>query len=412
MPPPEEDHVAGDGSRLAALRSSRRTAVALVTFVAFIDLVAYSIVVPILPDMSGRLGASPTTIGFLFASFGATLLLVSVPMGAVSDRVGRKGPLVAGLIALAASTVLFAFAERLSWLFAARLIQGAADAVTWVVGFALIADLYGPAERGRAMGLVMAGTSFGLMVGPTLGGWLYETGGVHLPFFTVAAGAIAAAAALLWLRPPPVHVDHEALPIRLLARERAVVLCVLVVAAGASTIAMLEPVLALWLAAGVGLGPARIGLVFGIGAVASTLLHPLYGRLADSWGGRPMTALGLMLTAAVLPLLNLSVGFESAAALYALQAAAIALVVTPSLAYMAEAVSRAGGGSFGAAFGLYNFAWGAGLLLGPAMGGFLYEHLGFRHLTYAWAPAMLAVGLWFAAGQWPARAGARATLPR
>ena len=104
---------------------------------------------------------------------------------------GRKRPIVGGLILLALSTVLFAFADSLPWLFAARLAQGAADAVTWVVGFALIADLYGPAERGRVMGFVMSGTSFGLMIGPSLGGWLYETGGMKLPFLTVAGFAAA-----------------------------------------------------------------------------------------------------------------------------------------------------------------------------------------------------------------------------
>ena len=98
-------------------------------------------------------------------------------------------PLALILIVLAGSTLLFAFADSLAWLFAARLAQGAADAVTWVVGFALIADLYGPAERGRVMGFVMSGTSLGLMIGPSLGGWLYETGGMRLPFLAVAGFA-------------------------------------------------------------------------------------------------------------------------------------------------------------------------------------------------------------------------------
>ena len=50
-------------------------------------------------------------IGLLFASFGVTLLTVSMPMGAVSDRIGRKAPIVGGLVALAAATLLFAFAD-------------------------------------------------------------------------------------------------------------------------------------------------------------------------------------------------------------------------------------------------------------------------------------------------------------
>src|SRR5258706_7555947 len=127
---------------MTTFRSSRAVAVALVPSATFTDLVAYSVAVPVLPDLSRRLGASPTMIGLLFASFGVTLLTVSMPMGAVSDRIGRKPPMVGGLVTLAAASTLFAFAESLPWLFAARLAQGAADAVTWVVGFALIAELY------------------------------------------------------------------------------------------------------------------------------------------------------------------------------------------------------------------------------------------------------------------------------
>src|SRR5262245_10066144 len=135
---------------------SRTFALIVICFATFTDIVAYSVAVPVLPDLTRRLGASPTTIGLLFASFGVTVLAAAVPMGAVSDRLGRKGPLVGGLVALTLSTLMFAYARTLPSLFAARLAQGAADAVTWVVGFALLADLYDASERGRASGIVMA----------------------------------------------------------------------------------------------------------------------------------------------------------------------------------------------------------------------------------------------------------------
>src|SRR5712692_9606235 len=103
-------------------RSSRAVAVALVMVATFTDIVAYSVAVPVLPDLTRRLGASPTTIGLLFASFGVTLLGVSIPMGAASDRMGRRRPLVGGLVALSAATVLFGVADGLPLLFAARLV--------------------------------------------------------------------------------------------------------------------------------------------------------------------------------------------------------------------------------------------------------------------------------------------------
>src|SRR5206468_9179507 len=160
-----------------------------------------------------------------------------------------------------------------------------------------------------------------------------------------------------------------------------------------ATTSMFEPVLALRLAS-MGIGPARIGLVFGIAAVVTTTLHPLFGRMADRWGARRLTLVGLRLSAPGTALLGQTWSYESTIVLFVIAAAAIALVITPSLAYMAEATSDARIGSFGVAYGLYNVAWGAGLLGGPAIGGFLYERIGFTALTFAWAPLPLAVS-WF-----------------
>jgi MFS transporter, DHA1 family, solute carrier family 18 (vesicular amine transporter), member 1/2 len=378
-----------------SLRRSRAVAVALITCATFTDLVAYSIAIPVLPDLSRKLGASPTMIGFLFASFGVTLLLVSVPMGAVSDRIGRQGPLVGGMAALAAASLIFAFANTLPWLFAARLVQGAADAVTWVVGFALIADLYPPNERGRVTGTVMMGTSFAIMVGPTIGGWLYELGGMRTPFIAVAALATIVFFLLLWYEVPPQRAEGDIVPLGLVLRVPAIAACAIVVIAISGTVSMLEPVLSLHLGT-LGVNPARIGMVYGIAAVITTTMHPVTGRLADRFGSREMTMLGLVMAACTLPPLGFAWSYGSALALFILTAASRTFIITPSLTYMGEATSNAGVRSFGVAYGLYNLAWGAGLLGGPALGGFLFERIGFRNILLLWAPslALVTILLW------------------
>src|SRR5207247_5151503 len=101
--------------------------------------------------------------------------------------------------------------------------------------------------------------------------------------------------------------------------------------------------------------------------------------------------LGLTLSACVMPLLSRAWNFQSAVAVFVLQAAVGSLAITPSLAYMAEATSEAGIGSFGVSYGLYNVAWGVGLLTGPALGGFLFERIGFTRLTLMWAPSVLSM---------------------
>ncbi|HEY7172690.1 MAG TPA: MFS transporter [Vicinamibacterales bacterium] len=371
------------------MRTPRGLLLALVTLAVSADIIAYSIAVPVLPDIGRRFGASPGTIGLLFASFGVTLFLASIPMGAISDRAGRKRPMIAGLAALTIATLAFAFADRLLWLFAARLVQGAADAVTWVVGLALVADLYGPGERGRMTGVVMSGASFSYMIGPSIGGWLYDIGGLRLPFLVLAA--FSAVTLLAWLfaeLPKPAGHEDDQPPIRDVIRAPNVARCVALVIVAASTLSMVEPIGSLYLSS-LGVTPGRVGLVFGAGALTNSMLHPIYGRLADRFGARTMTVTGLIVCGAVLPLYALTWSFASALVLFVIQAAAISLPLTPSLAYMVDAVSQARGESHGVAYGVYNVAWAIGLLAGPAIGGYVYELLGFSQLILAWAPAVI-----------------------
>lgn len=393
------------GMKTTRAPSPRALIAALVTCATFTDVVAYSIAVPVLPDLGRRIGASPTLIGVLFASFGASLLVVSVPAGRWSDRVGRRGPMLGGLAALAAASVLFAFADTLPWLFAARLTQGAADAVTWIVGFALIADLYEPEERGRVMGLVMAGSGFGFMIGPSIGGWLYEWGGMRVPFLAVAAASVAVLGAFLLVGIPDRRAARDEGSLAALVRVPAVAACGAAVVTMAATLAMLEPIVSLHLQTRLAVNPARVGLLFGIAAFATMILHPIYGRMVDRFGGRRLTLLGLMAAAVVLPATGRMSSFESAVVLFVVQASAGALAITPSLAYMADVVSASGIGSFGVAYGLYNFAWGVGIMAGPAAGGYLFERLGFATLTLVWALAAFAIAVLLARVQSPSTLG-------
>ena len=378
---------------VTSLRASRTTAVVLVTATAVVDILAFSMAVPVLPDLSRRLGASPTTIGLLFGVFGVSVLLTSVPMGGRSDRTGRRGPLLAGALGLALTSAVFAVATTLPLLFLARFLQGAADAVTWVVGLALVADLYAEDERGRMMGLVMAGTNVGFFAGPALGGWLYEIGGPRLPYLVVSGLALLCAAGFWWIRPPAQRVVNDAVPFARLIRDRLVLVCALTIVLGGGALALVEPTLSLHLADVAGLGPARIGMVMGGAALVSAVLHPVMGRLGDRMNLRWLMLAGLAGIALMLPLLSLANTFLTAAAVYGVFMVPVAAMVTPSLAYMAAATTALGVRSFGVAYGIYNCAWATGLLVGPAIGGAAYEHLGFRTLMVMAAAVLLLATL-------------------
>ena len=273
------------------------------------------------------------------------------------------------------------------------MMQGAADGVTWVVGFALIADCYGPEDRGRVMGYVMSGTSLGIIVGPSIGGWLYEAGGVALPFQFVAALALVCALGFVVIRPKTeAYANRPSVDLVGDARAPGGGLCAVVVVA-ASTLAMLEPVLPLFFDRRLGLTPSQIGLLFGAAAVASTLMPLVYGPMITRWGARRLTLTGLVLTAIWLPVMTTASSLPTALALIVVQWIAIALFVTPSLAYMAEVTAFAGGDAYGIGYGIYNTAWGVGLLGGPALGGWLFDRVGFSMLMIGWAVVVIVATL-------------------
>ncbi len=384
-----------EGERPRQRLAERGLVLACITTATFTDMVAYSVAVPVLPDYATRFAASPTMVGLLFASFGVALLTLSIPMGAVSDRLGRRGPMIAALALLAGATLLFAYAGSMAMLFAARMLQGTADAMTWVVGFALIADLYAEDERGRAMGLAMAGSTLGIIAGPLAGGWLYEIGGIRLPFIIVAALAAADLVLFAVVTPATSRLRRAPASMWAVLRLRSIRICALIVAAGAATGAMLEPVLPLLFESRLHLGPASVGTLFGMAALASSVLHPLYGRLSDRWGGRPLMLAGLLLFAAMLPALNFARGFWSAALVMMPLWMVFGMFITPSLTYFAQLASRAGVEAYGVVYGVYNVAWAVGLMAGPAAGGFLFERLGFATLTIGWGVLLAAASLLF-----------------
>jgi MFS family permease len=103
--------------------------------------------------------------------------------------------------------------------------------------------------------------------------------------------------------------------------------------------------------------------------------------------------LGLVAGALLLPIMNAPTEWRSMTVSMVVVFGALGLIVTPSLTYMAEAASTAGLGSFGVVYGLYNVAWGVGLLFGPSTGGLVLQHLGFPVLTLSWAAGLFCAAL-------------------
>ena len=163
---------------------------------AFVDMVGFSLVLPLLPRYAERLGASPSTTGFLLASFALAQLVTAPYWGRLSDRVGRRPVIVGSQVLAAVAFLIFAWASVLSegsWplvlLLFSRLAQGA-GAGTISVNQAYVSDAVKPEQRAQALGWITACTSAGVMIGPAVGSL-----GIAWTQSYAAPGLIAAALA-------------------------------------------------------------------------------------------------------------------------------------------------------------------------------------------------------------------------
>ncbi|HKY20767.1 MAG TPA: MFS transporter [Vicinamibacterales bacterium] len=169
----------------------------------FVNLVGFGIIIPLLPFYAATFGASPVTIGLLFAAFSLAQLVAAPALGALSDRYGRRPVLIFSLIGTVISFVMLAMAQSLTMLFAARVIDGLSGG-NITIARAYIADVTERDERARAYGFLGAAFGLGFIVGPGLAG-LFAHVSYTAPIWAAAAVTLLAVAmAWLWL-PETVH---------------------------------------------------------------------------------------------------------------------------------------------------------------------------------------------------------------
>jgi multidrug resistance protein len=357
----------------------------------------YSLVIPVLPSYATRLGADELTIGVIFGVFSVALLAFSIPAGLLSDRTGRRPLMVAGMLSLAAATVVFALSANVYVLIAARIIQGMSGAATWSAGLALLADTYGPEERGGKLGLAMSVMSVGMLLGPVTGGLIYDHLGYTATF--VIPAVVASVIGLLFLlgkTPYPHIVKSEGAgylkPIR--KAPSVFLACVAIIVVGAATFGVAEPYMPVYLYQTFAATPTAIGLAFGLMALLGAVTQPLAGRQYDRHGGRRMITAGLFASAVVLAVAMLMPTLALTAGVFALVGCTISFVLSPMMPLLSDLYGNgAEGGSQGFAYGVYNTLFSLGLALGPLAGGLIITNFSFPVAFYGQAVLLCGAGL-------------------
>jgi DHA1 family tetracycline resistance protein-like MFS transporter len=153
--------------------------------ITFIDILGFSILIPLMPYFVKHFGAPDIVVGLLFAVFALCQFVGGPFWGNVSDRIGRKRVLIVSQIGATIGWTMLAFSPTIAWVFVARIIEGFSGGNISVTQ-AYVSDLVEPAKRGRAFGYIGAAFSAGLVFGPLAGGYLVAKYGFSMPFLLAA----------------------------------------------------------------------------------------------------------------------------------------------------------------------------------------------------------------------------------
>ena len=156
-----------------------------IILVVFIDLLGFSLILPLLPYYAETFKANQTTTGILIASYAVMQLIGAPILGRLSDRFGRRPVLLLSVFGTFLGFLLLGFANALWMLFASRILDGLTGG-NLSVAQAYISDVTDEKSRSKGLGMIGAAFGLGFIIGPVTGGLLSQWG-YAVPAFAAAA---------------------------------------------------------------------------------------------------------------------------------------------------------------------------------------------------------------------------------
>lgn len=338
----------------------------------------------------------------IFSAFTIVSTLLNIPGGIMSDKLGRKPLITAGLLLYAVASALFPFAtDPYDWIFV-RALQGAGAGLFFPAITALLSEVTSAEERGQTMSVYNIGLGAGLAVGPASGGILFDRYGIFMPFFVcVALALLSMVLVLLFVQEPKERLERRgkkgaSLPER---ERKALTLSCVIIFFGIGVAAIMGALFSPFAFA-----PENLRLSTGvIGAILSTMfmvfavLQVGFNRLMTKRGEIMLSITGLFLCTCGLLVLYFATTIFELVIMSVLLGAGLGTITLGTLTLASKA---AGGGeqeqgeeqeSKGKVMGIYYTAFYAGMGGIPLLCGALSEIFGARLLFLAYAVLLLVV---------------------
>jgi len=321
------------------------------------------------------LGASLSLVGVIVAAYGFTQLLLRIPIGIASDRIGRRKPFVlAGALAGALSAASMLIAPEPWVLVLGRGLAGVA-AACWVPLSVLLVGSYPKGEVVRATSMATALGAIGMTAASAAGGQLAEMAGVRPPFVVgVGLGIITALLLARVAEPERTVRQPTSLGALLTVGRTPLLLAVSILALLNQYIswAMTQGFVPVY-AADLGASEAELGLLMSTWQATYAAVSLLSALIATRLGTRWTVALGMALTAIATLLTPAAHALAPLVVLRFVHGAGVGVATPVLMAGVMLAVPEA---KRGAAMGFYQSIYAIGMVAGPAISGVFGDTLG------------------------------------
>ncbi|MCC3291548.1 MULTISPECIES: MFS transporter [unclassified Arthrobacter] len=354
---------------------------------AFVIALGFGLVAPVLPQFAQSFDVGVTASAVIVSAFAFTRLVFAPAGGMLLEKLGERPVYIAGLLIVAVSTAACAFAQSYWQLLVFRGLGGIGSTMFTISAMALIIRL-APAEiRGRVSSAYASSFLLGNIGGPLLGGLLAGFG-LRVPFLVYAA-ALVLAAGVVFLRlkdarpvAGPGDTKPAALPVLTVTEAlrdptyRAALVSSF--ANGWSSFGVRNALVPLFAAAALSAGPEVAGISLTAFAVGTAVVLTFSGRLADSWGRKPLALIGLAVNAAATALMGFSSSVPEFLIISVIAGMGTGLLNPAQQAAVGDIIGN--GRSGGKVLATFQMASDTGAIAGPILAGMLADSLG-----YSWA---------------------------
>jgi MFS family permease len=336
--------------------------------VIFTDMVGYSIITPSIPLFAQLFNASDAEMGYAFAAYPVAFLITIIPFGFLVDKLGKNHLIIGvGMCSLAMACLMLIFSHSIVTFSLARAFQGIGSAASWVAAQPLAAqNIESSTEKGLEVSALTLAFGLGMILGPLIG----SIGTLRTPFYlNFFLALIIGMVALIVLRGETLRervCTYNYLSI--ITRPPIIVACTTIMLLYAS-VGMMEMLFPLYMDS-LRYMKRSIGMLFFVLSVFLVLSQPFIGYWIQRVNPSVPIISGFVLIAGALSLMVVGTSFACWIPVFIVFGVAMGMLVSVSMLLIAL---HSRPSEQGAAYGIWNFSFSVGYLVGPALGGTLSD---------------------------------------